>query len=294
MPEFVMSLFNSAASSLLESVGNLLIPAGLFIALAMVLKGRDVLSDARRALPEVRTTLLFICFNAVFVVPFFAIFSTWTAQKFSELSLTAIHPDMWAMLPSPIVTVIAIFVGDLIGYWRHRAEHLPMLWPSHAIHHSDQEMTWLTLERFHPINRVTTFAIDNGLMFLLGFPSYAIIANNLVRHYYGYYVHADLPWTHGKLGKIFVSPAMHRWHHAADTAAINTNYATVFSIIDRWFGTFRVPGPCAAPLGVTDDFGGGPLSQLAYPLQPRAYRRSVRSTVDAPHMPPLNIDRATG
>jgi sterol desaturase/sphingolipid hydroxylase (fatty acid hydroxylase superfamily) len=52
-------------------------------------------------------------------------------------------------------------------------------------------------------------------MFLLGFPSYAIIANNLVRHYYGYYVHADLPWTHGKLGKIFVSPAMHRWHHAA-------------------------------------------------------------------------------
>jgi hypothetical protein len=36
MPEFVMSLFNSAASSLLESVGNLLIPAGLFIALAMV------------------------------------------------------------------------------------------------------------------------------------------------------------------------------------------------------------------------------------------------------------------
>ena len=54
-------------------------------------------------------------------------------------------------------------------------------------------MTWLTLERFHPVNRITTFVLDNPALLLLGLPAYAIIANNLVRHYYGYLIHADLP-----------------------------------------------------------------------------------------------------
>jgi sterol desaturase/sphingolipid hydroxylase (fatty acid hydroxylase superfamily) len=85
-------------------------------------------------------------------------------------------------------------------------------------------------------------------------------------------IHADLPWTYGRLGKVFVSPAMHRWHHARDAAAYNTNYATVFSIFDRTFGTFRVPGPCDAPLGISEEMGAGIAGQLAHPFRPSRYR----------------------
>jgi sterol desaturase/sphingolipid hydroxylase (fatty acid hydroxylase superfamily) len=58
------------------------------------------------------------------------------------------------------------------------------------------------------------------------------------------------PWTYGWLGSMFVSPAMHRWHHARDAAYANTNLATLFSVFDRAFGTLSVPHPCTVPLSV--------------------------------------------
>lgn len=66
---------------------------------------------------------------------------------------------------------------------------------------------------------------------------------------------------------------MHRWHHAADKSAFDTNYATVFSVFDQAFGTFRVPGTCTAPLGVTDTIGTSLGAQLSYAFLPRACRR---------------------
>ena len=195
----------------------------------------------------------------------------------NRYGLILISPETWSGLPFWILifigVFIGVFIGDFVGYWRHRLEHTPLLWPAHAVHHSDMQMTWLALERFHPINRLTTFAIDSGVLLVLGLPVEVVLANNFVRHYYGYFVHADLPWTFGPLGRIFVSPAMHRWHHAADKAAFDTNYATVFSVFDQAFGTFRVPGTCTAPLGVTDTIGTSLGSQLSYAFLPRACRR---------------------
>ena len=111
-------------------------------------------------------------------------------------------PDAWAAWPEVLVCVFAIFVGDFIGYWRHRLEHTRWLWPSHALHHSDTEMTWLAGYRFHPINRLSTVLVDSLLLSLFGFPPYALVINGLVRHYYGQFIHADLPWTFGIFGYI--------------------------------------------------------------------------------------------
>ncbi|MGU3541319.1 sterol desaturase family protein, partial [Methylobacterium sp. A54F] len=85
---------------------------------------------------------------------------------------------------------------------------------------------------------------------LLGLPPYALVVAWLVKHFYGEFIHADLPWTLGPLRAVLVSPAMHRWHHATDPAAFDTNFATVFSLFDRAFGTHRGPGPCDGPVGV--------------------------------------------
>ena len=147
-----------------------------------------------------------------------------------------------------------------------------MLWPAHAVHHSDDAMTWLTLERFHPLNRLTTMAIDSCALLMLGLPAYAVLANSLVRHYYGYFIHSDLPWTYGPAGRLFVSPAMHRWHHARDPRFFQTNFATVFSVFDQLFGTYRVPGPCGTALGVNNHMPPTLAGQLSYMFRPRAYQ----------------------
>lgn len=272
MSDFVLSSWNA----LFAAASGMVAPALFFLALAIVVKGRSWLTDIKRALPETGLNIQIVLFNVLLSIPVVALAVTWFHGLLDASGFILTSPAMWEAMPAWLVIFIAIFVGDFVAYWRHRLEHSALFWPSHAVHHSDTEMTWLSLERFHPINLFTTFVIDSTALLAFGLPPYAIIANNIVRHYYGYVIHADLPWTYGWFGKIFVSPAMHRWHHAADVQAFDTNYATVFSIFDRTFGTWRVPGPCTSPLGVTDDMEPTLAAQMLYAFKPRAYRRLFR------------------
>ena len=235
--------------------------------MAFVVRGRQALAAARRAATEVRINLWFHFLDILFVLPVTSLVLTGIAVSLELSQMVLLEPATWDSLGTYPVLLLVIFLGDFIGYWRHRLEHLPLFWPCHAVHHSDTEMTWLTLERFHPVNRLITTAVDPTFLLVLGLPTWAVIANLVVRHYYGYFIHADLPWTYGRLGAIFVSPAMHRWHHARDEAYANTNFATVFSVFDRAFGTLSVPGPCTVPLGIGEDMGNGVSGQLAYPFR---------------------------
>lgn len=270
----LLSDFALRSALALKTAGaEMVLPALIFFTIGVLTKGRTLFTDMQRAVAQTSLNVQIMVFNIVLIVPLIVLASQAMSDAASRYGLILISPETWRGLPFWLVIFIGIFIGDFVGYWRHRLEHTPLLWPAHAVHHSDTDMTWLSLERFHPINRITTFAIDSGVLLVLGLPIEAVLANNFVRHYYGYFIHADLPWTFGPLGRIFVSPAMHRWHHAADPAAFDTNYATVFSVFDQAFGTFRVPGPCTAPLGVTDAIGTTLSSQLSYAFVPRAYRR---------------------
>ncbi len=269
----IQDLLIQSSVAVYLALKSLLFPLLFFAILGLFVKGRRLLTDVRRALPETSLNLQIMAFNVIFVVPVIAIAAIILANIVNTYGLVLTDPEHWGALPSVVVIAIAIVIGDFTGYWRHRLEHTALLWPSHAVHHSDTEMTFLTLERFHPINWISTFLIDSGVLLILGFPPYAVIANSLVRHYYGYFIHADLPWTYGPLNKIFVSPAMHRWHHSLDRKAFNTNFATVFGLWDWMFGTHRVPGPCDVPLGVTDDMLPTLKGQMLYAFTPKAYRR---------------------
>ena len=218
-------------------------PADIFAGLAIISKGlKPALDAAKQAIHETRINFTLYILNSLIVGPILIILYALTTNLADTFSLRLINPHFWNSLPSIIVAFVAVFVGDFIGYWRHRLEHTRFLWPSHAVHHSDTTMTWLALLRFHPINRLSTFIIDNSVLILLGFPAYALLVYTAVKHYYGFFIHADLPWSYGRLDKVFVSPVMHRWHHSIEQAAYQTNFATIFSMFDRMFGTYRVPG----------------------------------------------------
>jgi len=275
--ESVMRVLQSAAQSLRIAAELLGWSTLMFGSLALLVKGREALEALRRAAKELRVNLAIHFLDALFVAPVLAILTTLIRLGVNHYSLALIDGGLWSWLGTPATFVMAVFVGDFISYWRHRLEHTRWLWPAHAIHHSDTEVTWLTLSRFHPLNRLLTTGVDVGLLALLGFPDWALIGNVILRHYYGEFIHADLPWMYGPVRAVFVSPVMHRWHHARDVTGAGSNFATVFSVFDRAFGTYYVPGLCTVPLGVTDDMGKGTLGQLLYPfvawgaaLRPRA------------------------
>ncbi|CAN1492351.1 ERG3 Sterol desaturase [Paracoccaceae bacterium] len=273
MTDLVIQVLQDSWDSVVAAIREMLPVAAFFLFLGMLVKRSALFTDMRRAAAEAGLNLQILLFNLIVIGPLLVLSSQILIWAFVTKGWSLIDRELWHGLPALPVILFGIFLGDFVGYLRHRLEHTRPLWPSHAVHHSDTEMTWLTLERFHPINRITTHVIDTGVLLLCGLPAEAIVANNLVRHYYGYLIHADLPWTYGPLGRIFVSPAMHRWHHAADHAAFNTNYATVFSVFDQAFGTFRVPGLCTVPLGVTDRMAPTLAGQIGYAFSLRAYRR---------------------
>ncbi|CDX50906.1 conserved membrane hypothetical protein [Mesorhizobium plurifarium] len=272
------SLFAYSLAQLIYAARSLVEPLPFFVLLAALTKGRAIFRDVRATLSEARIAILILVSEALLFAPILVASAILIERLFAWVPWR----DFWTGWPLWAVALVGVLVGDFAGYWRHRLEHSELLWPSHAIHHSDTAMTWLAIFRFHPINRLSTVFLDGAAIAVLGLPPYAIIANSAVRHFYGAFIHADLPWTYGHLGRIFVSPAMHRWHHAKDKAAFNTNYATVFSMIDIIFGTYRVPGPCDVPLGVSDDMGSGFIGQYVYPFRPRSYapvRRARRRKI---------------
>lgn len=254
---------------------GLIWPALAFSLIALIVRGRDAIRVARDATPQIRINLILFAIDVAIVTPLLVMALTYTGGLIQQAGLRLFSASAWSAIPAWAVVVIAIFAGDFIAYWRHRLEHTAFLWPTHAIHHSDTHMTWTTGLRFHPFNRLTTALIDTTFLALLGLPLWALMANNLVRHYYGLFIHMDLPWTYGPLGRVFVSPAMHRWHHIRDANGAGVNFATVFSVFDQAFGTYHVPRPCDVPLGVHDQIGKGALRQLAWPFQ--AAWRALRS-----------------
>jgi len=263
----VQALLTQTGAAFWTAFTGLIWPALAFALIAFIARGGEAFRIARTALPQVRTNLFLFAFDIAVVTPLLLMALTFTGGLMQQAGLRLFSADHWSALPVWLVAILAVFAGDFIGYWRHRLEHTRFLWPAHAIHHSDDAMTWTTGLRFHPFNRLTTALIDTSFLALLGFPIWALMLNNLVRHFYGLFIHMDLPWTYGPLARLFISPATHRWHHIREADGAGVNFATVFSVFDQAFRTYCLPGPCGVPLGVRDEIGRGALAQLAWPFR---------------------------
>ena len=260
--------------------------ASFFLALALVLHWKSPRTILRRLLPSsLGFNLTAYLVDALFIAS--GVVAAVALGQSLLLPWSPLSPASWAGVPAVLVGLAAVFIGDFVGYWRHRLEHTALLWSSHVMHHSDEDMTWLTLFRFHPINRLTTSMIDTLALVALGLPVWAVVLNQAVRHYYGMWIHASLPWTYGPMGRIFVSPAMHKWHHVAEGSGVGTNFATVFSVFDKTFRTYYVPGPCNQPTGVPD-VPASYAGQLLLPLT--ALGRYLRPNRAAP---PQEVQRTT-
>jgi len=277
-----MDWVSTAANALWTAFSALLWPAIIFAAIALAARGFASLNTARAASGEVRTNMILLAVDAVLIAPILALLVTAAGAWIQTNGLPLFSAEQWSTLPASLVLFTAVLIGDFVGYWRHRLEHTALLWPTHAIHHSDTAMTWTTLFRFHPLNRLTTALIDTSVLALLGLPPWALATNLLIRHYYGMFIHMNLDWTYGRLGRVFVSPAMHRWHHIRDADGAGVNFATVFSVFDQAFRTYHVPGPCNVPLGVRDGIGQGAIAQLMWPF--KAMWRWSTARVRAPQV----------
>lgn len=174
-----------------------------------------------------------------------------------------------AQLPLWLQGVIFLVASDFLLYWSHRGFHRPRLWKFHAVHHSSEELDWISAARFHPINLfLGSIAVDVALL-IAGISPNVLVFIGPFTTAHSAFVHANLNWTLGPFKYVLAGPVFHRWHHTAADRGGSKNFAATFPVFDLLFGTFYMP-PREVPdhYGVADaEFPRSFGAQLLYPFR---------------------------
>ena len=193
----------------------------------------------------------------------------------------AVHPAVQTTvqaLPGIVQFAGCVLVADLTEYWVHRLFHrVPWLWRFHAVHHSSTSMDWLAGSRLHVVDVVLTRGLTFVPLFLLGFDTGPLYAYLVFVSVHAVFIHANVSWRFPTwLEAIVVTPRFHHWHHGAESAAIDKNFAVHLPVIDRVFGTWHGPaGQWPAAYGIAGDpVPDGYLAQLTYPVTAQPPERS--------------------
>jgi len=211
----------------------------------------------------------YVALHALVVIPLMTLLSVGAAAlldryaSWIELRSTQSWPG-WLLIP---LTVVAM---DAANWLAHYADHrLGFLWRFHALHHSQEELSVLTSFRAHPLMHTTGFILAAVPVVVL-MPTRAI-APVVITVYVciGTLQHANLRWTFGPFGRVIVSPAYHRLHHAPDIQ--HHNLGVVLTIWDVLAGRAKFPARSAAagrtglddrPVPVEQDNSARPVLQL--------------------------------
>lgn len=183
--------------------------------------------------------------------------------------------------------VIEIYAAvDFIGYWTHRLFHRGKWWPFHAVHHSSEDLDWLSSVRLHPVNDLVSKFCQVTPLLLLGFNTVATLSAAPFFTFYAIFIHAAVDWDYGPLRGIIASPVFHRWHHSKDREAWDKNFAGLFVFWDRIFGTYYMPaGRVPENFGIPEEFPKGIIGQLIEPFARLAGRRVVIESTDDARVP---------
>ena len=136
---------------------------------------------------------------------------------------------------------IACFVlDDFLYYWFHRLSHrCRWFWASHVVHHSSQHYNLSTALRQTWTGKISlTFLISMASVWI-GFTPAMLFFCGALNLIYQFWIHTE---AIGKLPRwfeaVFNTPSHHRVHHATQAPYLDANYAGVFILWDRLFGSF--------------------------------------------------------
>ena len=146
---------------------------------------------------------------------------------------------------------IAILLLDFSGFISHYLRHKnKFLWNFHMFHHSATEMTIFSKFRESPYEILAQFIVVpiNTFAFLLltsslteanFIPLIIICGYKGLREFWDYLAHSSYKMIYPKpISYILMSPSLHWIHHSSNPKHFNMNFGDVFSIWDRFFGTY--------------------------------------------------------
>ncbi len=156
------------------------------------------------------------------------------------------------------VFVLAFVLDDFAYYWIHRMGHrMRWMWAAHVIHHSSQHYNLSTALRQTWTGFFTPSILFKMPIFLLGIEPAIVFFCAGINLIYQFWIHTE---AIDKMPRWFEywfnTPSHHRVHHANNPRYLDANYAGVFMVWDRMFGSF-IPEDKAEPCryGLVTDLG---------------------------------------
>ncbi|MCU0763934.1 MAG: sterol desaturase family protein [Hydrogenophaga sp.] len=175
-------------------------------------------------------------------------------------------------MPLWIAVPLAVWLGELVPYALHRAEHAGgWLWQVHALHHAPSSVNTTNNVTAHPINVALVEAARLLPLQLLGFSAEAIVYAGILAQAQSFATHANTPGTMGWLNRVIGTAELHRRHHSAIPEEAQ-NFGTSIPLWDQLFGTYRglsTPQPQRIGLFTPNDYPAltDTLRWLVYPLR---------------------------
>jgi sterol desaturase/sphingolipid hydroxylase (fatty acid hydroxylase superfamily) len=216
-----------------------------------------------------RQDLLFTVFNATLVVPLVAALTL----SFSEIARRTLP---WIVLPRNgtvprwAATAVIFVAMDGCNWFAHLANHrVRVLWRFHELHHSQEDMSVLTVFRTHPLIHVSyLIALIPGILLVAN----GALSTTLLVIYAAIvaFAHSNTNLGFGPLGRIFVSPNFHRIHHRLDGPQ-DVNLGFTLTIWDQLF--HRAVFPTEATIRIDTGLPGRPL--IVEQAAPRPHHLSV-------------------
>ncbi len=199
-----------------------------------------------------RLPIAAMLFNLAYVAFSFAVLVTlvpWLQQCTSSIVQRwggLVHLSFPDGLFGSILSVgLFLLIYDFFYYWWHRAQHAtPWLWVVHELHHAERHFNVTTSARHHWLEesmRLFAVLLPMGLLFRLDGPSMGAVFTFAM--FFGYFIHLNLAIELGIFTGVFGGPQYHRLHHSIESQHHDHNFAALFPMWDRLFGTQRLPMP---------------------------------------------------
>src|SRR5260370_29425076 len=95
---------------------------------------------------------------------------------------------------------------DFMLYWLHRMFHRGGFWKYHAIHHSSEDLEWISAARFHPVNLFLGTIVVDVILLMAGISPNIILWVRPFNTFHSAFVHPNLDCTLCPFQYVHVTP----------------------------------------------------------------------------------------
>jgi len=145
-------------------------------------------------------------------------------------------------------TWYGLIYGYLVWEFSHFLYHffahkVRLLWCLHSTHHAPRSMNLMVSNAHFFLEAPYADVVRTSVCMLAGLEPTLLFAIMFIDGTWGAFIHIgegvvrDVRW--GGFGKLLLTPAHHRVHHARNPIYMDTNFCNLLNVWDRAFGTYQ-------------------------------------------------------